>query len=112
MIRLSAWVIGLAVTAVAAAQAQPVPVPPQALAASKAVTASAISGPTRFLSNNPIEIVLAYYCYFFPSEVFAQSHCKRRRSSAVFESFFCKENFPVPKNKRMRALLRNMEQDA
>ncbi|MBZ5639819.1 MAG: M28 family peptidase [Acidobacteriia bacterium] len=55
MIRLSAWVIGLAVTAVAAAQAQPVPVPPQALAASKAVTASAISGPTRFLSNDLLE---------------------------------------------------------
>ncbi len=55
MTRLTALVLGLAVTGAATAHALPAPVSPQALAASKAVTADAISGPTRFLSNDLLE---------------------------------------------------------
>ncbi|MGE5236732.1 MAG: M28 family peptidase [Acidobacteriota bacterium] len=54
MTRTTAFVLGLAVTG-ATALAQPAVVPHEAAAAEGAVTASAISGPTRFLSNDMLE---------------------------------------------------------
>jgi Zn-dependent M28 family amino/carboxypeptidase len=55
MTRRTALALVLTIAAATAAEAQPAPVPPQALAAAKAVTAAAISGPTRFLSSDLLE---------------------------------------------------------
>ena len=55
MTRRTALALVLSIAAATAAEAQPAPVPPQALAAAKAVTAAAISGPTRFLASDLLE---------------------------------------------------------
>jgi len=55
MTRLAVPVLVLAIAGGIAAQAQLAPVPQGAIAAAKTVTAAAIAGPTRFLSNDLLE---------------------------------------------------------